>query len=581
LSDSPHLSDDRDGTAFRKSKESALPSFSIVIPSFQRRDVVSDAVRAISQLSYPGPLELIVVVDGSTDGTAAALKALECPIPFRILEQPNSGAAHARNRGAAEAAHEILLFLDDDMMADPDLVREHACSYEAGADAVIGDICLEAASPPGFVSDLFNRWLGSCQPSSPLAPFDIFTGQLSVRRSVFNSLGGFDEAFTSGSAFSNEDADFGARLLAKYEVRRNPAAISRLRYVVTARQLMARVPAAVAGQRRLLVKHPELTQEMLRQIGSSKRLVRYVYRPLSFVPLFPQLLSAAAVRVAEAALKSRFRSNKAVAAFFSAAQSVLYWQAWGKSGGLPDSDRLLILCYHLIEEHCDDPVLARFSVRRKVFEAQLESLKRRGFVFVGPDALAALLAGATLPRRAVLLTFDDCYPGLPTVAREALRPRGIQALAFAVTGLESNEWDQALGSKPVDLLSAIQLRELATLGVEVGCHSRTHRDLRSLTDWELVSETAGAADDLVKAKLPRPRFFAYPFGVSDQRSRDAVQKAGYVAGLGLTQRYTRRAGDVFDLPRIMIVARDSGWRFHLRTFFPLIFAHLRRWLPGV
>ena len=98
-----------------------LPSFSIVVPTYQRRAVVCDAVRALARLDYPGELELIVVVDGSTDGTIEALAELECPFPFRILEQLNSGAAHARNRGAAAAANDIILFLDDDMICEIDL----------------------------------------------------------------------------------------------------------------------------------------------------------------------------------------------------------------------------------------------------------------------------------------------------------------------------------------------------------------------------------------------------------------------------------------------------------------------------
>jgi peptidoglycan/xylan/chitin deacetylase (PgdA/CDA1 family) len=242
---------------------------------------------------------------------------------------------------------------------------------------------------------------------------------------------------------------------------------------------------------------------------------------------------------------------------------------------------LLILCYHAIEDHRDDPVLSRFSVQREQFEAQLDSLTRRGFVFVSPDALAAFVAGAPLPRRAVLLTFDDCYSELPAIAREVLQPRQIKAIAFAVTGKSSNEWDQQRGSKNLPLLSGNQLRDLPSLGVEIGCHSRTHRDLRLLSDDERRTETAGAAQDLMEAGLPRPRFFAYPYGACDGASREAVRETGYVAALGLSQRYAHAKSDPFDLPRIMILAEDSGWRFRLRAAFPLVFAHLRRRLPGV
>src|SRR4051794_33250117 len=95
------------------------PSFSVVIPTYQRKDVVCDAVRALGKLMYDTHFEVIVVVDGSTDGTAPALRQLGCRFPLRVIEQENGGAAHARNTGAAAATGDILLFLDDDMIAEP------------------------------------------------------------------------------------------------------------------------------------------------------------------------------------------------------------------------------------------------------------------------------------------------------------------------------------------------------------------------------------------------------------------------------------------------------------------------------
>jgi hypothetical protein len=86
---------------------------------------------------------------------------------------------------------------------------------------------------------------------------------------------------------------------------------------------------------------------------------------------------------------------------------------------------------------------------------------------------------------------------------------------------------------------------------------------------------------LVEAGVPRPRFYAYPFGDSDPESREAVRNAGYLGGLSLSQRYASRSSDAFDLPRIMVLAKDRGWRFRLRTAFPRLFAHFRRRLPGV
>jgi len=78
--------------------------------------------------------EAVVVVDGSTDGTAAALRALNPSFALTVIEQDNQGRAAAVNRGVRAAGEEIVLILDDDMEADPALLSEHQRSRLEGAD---------------------------------------------------------------------------------------------------------------------------------------------------------------------------------------------------------------------------------------------------------------------------------------------------------------------------------------------------------------------------------------------------------------------------------------------------------------
>jgi len=556
------------------------PSFSVVIPTYQRRDAVCDVVRALGGTNYAGAVELIIVVDGSTDRTAEALAAIDSPFPVEIVEQSNGGAADARNRGAAVAANDVIIFLDDDMIADPALLDEHARLHRAGADAVIGDTPIHPDSPAGFLPQSVARWIASTSVKSPLSPFDVFSGQLSVRRSVFEKLGGFDTALTSAAAFGNEDADFGVRLLARHDVRHNPAAISRQMYVVTPRQFMDRARLAVAADLHFVGKHPELARELFERKGYSRPLTRYVYRPLARIPLLPELIAGLAVGIAELTSKTPVRSSRTVARFFSGARSLAYWSALGASGWLPFSDRLRVLCYHAIEDQSGDLVLAPYGVPPDLFADQLAALTRRGFSFITPGQLATYLASnGPLPRRPVLLTFDDGYESLLDLARNVLEPRGIPALTFAVTGMASatNEWDQAYGSGQVKLLAPEQLRDLAALGVEVGSHSRSHIEMPLLDASKQLEEAAGSADDLVAQGLPRPRFFAYPFTFADDASKCAVRQAGYCAAFGGRVGWITRDSDRFALPRVMILASDRGWRFRTKVAAPRLFANLA-WL---
>ncbi|HWO84528.1 MAG TPA: glycosyltransferase, partial [Solirubrobacterales bacterium] len=118
-----------------------MTRFSVVIPTYQRRQTVVRSVTALAGQTC-SDFEVVVAVDGSSDGTADALRGLETSFPLRVLEQPNRGRAAAVNAGAAAAGGELILFLDDDMRADPRLLEEHERSHREGADVVMGDLPL-------------------------------------------------------------------------------------------------------------------------------------------------------------------------------------------------------------------------------------------------------------------------------------------------------------------------------------------------------------------------------------------------------------------------------------------------------
>jgi glycosyltransferase involved in cell wall biosynthesis len=247
-----------------------------------------------------------------------------------VIEQENRGAAHARNRGATEAKGEILLFLDDDMIAESDLLSQHALSYANGVDAVLGDFPVAAGSRPGFLSDSIaekKAW----ERKAPLSNYDVFTGHLSVRRSVFEDLGGFDERFTAEGKYGNEDIDFGLALIERYDVRHNPDAICHQRSIVGPSEYMQRARSTANADLEFAAKHPKLGRELFERRGASSISNRL--RFLTRIPFVPSVLSQVATIVAEIGLRTPMRSSRTLLRLFNSAYVLTYWSTVRKNGG--------------------------------------------------------------------------------------------------------------------------------------------------------------------------------------------------------------------------------------------------------
>ena len=541
--------------------------FSIVIPTYERREVVLRTVAALAGQSFDD-FEAIVVVDGSTDGSASALRALSTPFPLRVLEQPNNGAGAARNAGAEVAAGEILLFLDDDMEADPAMLAEHDRSQREGADLVIGDLPLHPGSPRNVLSSGVASWARSRRDRLAASPGDIpladlLTGQMSIASEAFERLGGFDASFTRDGAFGGEDIDFGYRVQkAGLRVRFNPAAVSRQYFDVDPATYLRREYDAGRAAQELEAKHPDRAG----QIGGSRRFGtrrgRLLLGPLAAAP---RVLSAP-LRSTVAALVRAGRGGDRLSAVFQAVRTMEHVRGRRAAQRAGPGGRVVVLAYHAIADLADDPLLRDYGVPAARFARQLDALARRGWTFVSLDAVLRALDGdEPLPPRAVLLTFDDAYAHIPTEAFGVLAERGLSAVVFVVSGHVGgvNEWDRAKGAGVPELLDGDGLRELVACGAEIGSHGATHRPLTRIPSGDLDAELAGSAATLESCGLPRPRALSYPHGDRNAEVAAAARRAGYAAaftGAGTV----RRGADPYALPRIEVLAGDTPGRLRLK-----------------
>jgi GT2 family glycosyltransferase/peptidoglycan/xylan/chitin deacetylase (PgdA/CDA1 family) len=540
-----------------------MTRISVVIPTFERRDTVVRTVAALAR-QEERDFEVVVVVDGSTDGTAAALRRLEPGFDLRVFEQPNAGRAAAVNAGAEAAVGELLVFLDDDMAADPRLLVEHERSHREGADVVLGDIPLDPDSPRNLLSWGVGWWAAArrqrlSEPGAEIRIDDLLTGQMSISRTAFAAVGGFDVSFTRDGLFGGEDIDLGYRLReAGYRLVFNPAAISRQYYDVGPVQYLDRACEAGRSDRELVAKHPELADRLDASPRFTTRRSRLLLEPL----VGASAHWVAPLRAMAAALVRSGRTGARARRLFFAVRTLEYRRGRRAGGG-----SALVLAYHALSDLGGDPVLAEYGVTGEVLAGQLDMLASRGHRFVDLDAVLAALDGeAPLPDGAILVTFDDAYADLLPTAVEVLGERGIPAVVFVVSGQigGTNEWDRHLGAGELPLLDADGLRALIAGGIEIGSHGVSHPQLTKVDAARVEAELRDSAAMIEAAGLPRPRAFAYPHGEWTPDVAHAAALAGYSAAFTIDPGRVTADSLPQALPRVEVLAGDTHRSLRLK-----------------
>lgn len=178
--------------------------------------------------------------------------------------------------------------------------------------------------------------------------------------------------------------------------------------------------------------------------------------------------------------------------------------------------------YHSISSAPGD----RFAVAPEQFAAEMQFLAARRFEVVSlEEGYRRLSLGKDLTRT-IVLTFDDGYRDFLTHAAPVLRQHGFVATLFVVTGKLSEPASWSAVGKTAQLLSPAELSELKSQGFQLGSHTVTHSDLRTLDSAALareLNESHATIAELGETFIP----FAYPGGTFTQRERNAVKRAGY------------------------------------------------------
>lgn len=199
---------------------------SIIVCTYNRAESLKDTLTALARLeTLPARTWEVVVVDNnSRDHTKQVVQAAQQDWPrLRYVFEPAQGLSHARNRGIAEAAGEVILFTDDDVLPEPDWLETTLAGLEKyGADACGGYIApIWETPPPAWLTERFYGFLAVRTDRTDDYPIESasqapFGANMAIRKAVFGTAGLFDTARgRKGNVLaSGEDGEMFERILA-------------------------------------------------------------------------------------------------------------------------------------------------------------------------------------------------------------------------------------------------------------------------------------------------------------------------------------------------------------------------------
>lgn len=505
-------------------------SLSVVIPTYNRAERLKACLDALTCQTQPASdFEVIVVVDGSIDHTMEMLKNLTTPFPLKVLFQENKGQHLARNFGVDYAHGRYCLFLDDDIIAEPELIAEHLSLHRQYENVVgIGQMLLRIPENPDWFTVSFAK--GWHQHYEELnrddrkpSWLDCYGGNLSLARSLFLEMGGF-----ASDIRRSHDIELGYRLQQRgLRFVYLPRAIGWQDDGKGVRELSADAEKSGSAWVKLCERHPAMHPQLLGPVLDAS-LPESVLRELFWwVRISPWILAVAGRLMSYLSLDRKW--YRFLASYFywrgcrKALSNQYVWQLWRR--GTP------ILMYHAFSASRE--CASRFVLPIETFARQMHWLKRLGYRVISLDEfLSYHRRHVAPPLRSIVITIDDGYAEICTLVQPILQNFRFPATVFLVSEKvgSHNDWarsDDLIGRQ---LLSWDQIHDLLRNGIWFGAHARTHRALTKMTLQQARLEIEGSKSDLEQELGHSELSFAYPFGDYDLDLQGLVAAAGFRGG---------------------------------------------------
>lgn len=230
-----------------------------------------------------------------------------------------------------------------------------------------------------------------------------------------------------------------------------------------------------------------------------------------------------------------------------------------------------VLMYHRVLKEKPKGDTKWHYVTEDMFEKQMKLLDKLGYTAITFSDYVLYQEGKlTLPKKSIIVTFDDGYLDIYDNALPIMQKYNIRAVLFVMgnRGLQKAEWDESEGDAPCYLMSDEQIKTADSLGFEIGAHSMDHLDLVDLPYGELSYEIMRSKKQ-IEHVLKKPVYtFAYPYGRLDKRVQEATLDAGYQFACGVYTGPPSFGKNSYDIRRIAIKNDIGTLSFLFRVLSP-------------
>ena len=270
------------------------------------------------------------------------------------------------------------------------------------------------------------------------------------------------------------------------------------------------------------------------------------------------LASLAAVWLRDQSRAWEIADYNGIAAVVPGQELVIPLRPFRRGGLTPERYQTVpVLVYHQFAEKSTNKMV----VSREAFEAQMQLLKDKGYRVITLEQLVDFVDfRGQLPEKAVVITIDDGWRATYDIAFPILKKYGYPATLFVYTQLITG------GAKT---LSWDQVREMSAQGLDVQCHTISHRNLALQQDQEsadqyfttIAREITESARTIEQKLGKRPTILAYPYGATNGLAIALLKRQGFRAALTVTREANPFFAASFRLGRSMIYGDFDLARF--------------------